>query len=107
MYCGSTGINRAVASLMVPGGQEFHFPHFSSKFDKFDLFFPPNFLIFFLSLALQVGNSSTREGPGYATGYKYCQTNDVNTNSLEDLQDVIVTYTSMILPTFSFLNCRM
>ena len=30
---------RAVASLTVPGGQEFHFPHFSSNFDKFFLFF--------------------------------------------------------------------
>ena len=30
---------RAVASLMVPGGQNFHFPHFSSNFDQFDLFF--------------------------------------------------------------------
>ena len=30
---------RAVASLTVPGGQEFHFPHFSSNFDQFFLFF--------------------------------------------------------------------
>ena len=28
---------RAVASLTVPGGQEFHFPHFSSNFDQFIL----------------------------------------------------------------------
>ena len=33
------GILRAVASLTVPGGQEFHFPHFSSNFDQFILFF--------------------------------------------------------------------
>ena len=32
-------VNRAVASLTVPGGQEFHFPHFTSKLDKFFLFF--------------------------------------------------------------------
>ena len=31
--------NRAVASLTAPGGQEFHFPHFSSNFDQFFLFF--------------------------------------------------------------------
>ena len=58
---------RAVASLTVPGGQNFHFPHFSSHFDKFDLFFPQNFLIFFLTLALRVGDSPTRDGSGYAT----------------------------------------
>ena len=32
-------LSRAVASLTIPGGQEFHFPHFSSNFDKFFLFF--------------------------------------------------------------------
>ena len=31
--------SRAVASLTVLGGQEFHFPHFSSNFDQFSLFF--------------------------------------------------------------------
>ena len=30
---------RAVASLTIPGGQDFHFPHFSSNFDQFLLFF--------------------------------------------------------------------
>ena len=55
---------RAVASLTVPGGQEFHFPHF---FFKFRSIFPQTLLIFFLILALWVGKSPTREGPGYAT----------------------------------------
>ena len=32
-------LRRAVASLTVPGGQEFHFPHFSPNFDHFFLFF--------------------------------------------------------------------
>ena len=32
-------VGRAVASLTAPGGQEFHFPHFSSNFDQFFLFF--------------------------------------------------------------------
>ena len=32
-------IFRAVASLRVPGGQEFHFPYFSSYFDQFFLLF--------------------------------------------------------------------
>ena len=36
---GDRGGDRAVASLTVPGGQEFHFPHFSSNFDQFYLFF--------------------------------------------------------------------
>ena len=59
---------RAVASLTVPGGQEFHFPHF---FLKFRSIFPQTLLIFFLNLALRVGESPTREGPGYATGWYY------------------------------------
>ena len=61
------GKGRAVASLTVPGGQEFHFPHFFPKFWSFFLIFPQIFLIFFLILALRVGDSPTREGPGYAT----------------------------------------
>ena len=60
---------RAVASLTVPGGQEFHFPHFFPKFWSFFLIFPQTFLIFFLILALRVGDSPTREGPGYATDF--------------------------------------
>ena len=57
---------RAVASLTVPGGQELlHFPHF---FLKFRSIFPQTLLIFFLILALRVGESPTQEGPGYATG---------------------------------------
>ena len=59
--------SRAVASLTVPGGQEFHFPQFSSNFDQFFLIFPQTLLIFFLILALRVGESPTWEGPGYAT----------------------------------------
>ena len=59
---------RAIASLTVPGGQEFHFPHFSSNFDQIFVFFPQTLLIFFLILALRVGESPIREGPGYATG---------------------------------------
>ena len=66
LCCASYNI-RAVASITVPGGQEFHFPHFFLKFWLIFLTFPQNFLIFFLILALRVGNSPTREGPGYAT----------------------------------------
>ena len=55
---------RAVASLTVLGGQESHFPHF---FLKFWSIFPQTLLIFFLILALRVGESPTREGPSYAT----------------------------------------
>ena len=57
----------AVASLTVPGGQEFHFPHFFLKFLSIFLILPQTVLIFLLILALQVGASPTREGPGYAT----------------------------------------
>ena len=35
----SRGVGRAIASLTVPGGQDFHFTHFSSNFNQFDLFF--------------------------------------------------------------------
>ena len=59
---------RAVASLTVPCGQEFHFPHFFLKFRSIFLIFPQTLLIFFLILALRVGESPTWEGPGYATG---------------------------------------
>ena len=58
---------RAVASLTVPDGQNFHFPHFFLKFWSIYLIFPQTLLIFFLILVLQVGGSPTREGPGYAT----------------------------------------
>ena len=58
---------RAVASLTVPDGQEFHFPHFFLKFRSIFLTFPQTFLVFFLILALRVGESPTWEGPGYAT----------------------------------------
>ena len=61
---------RAVASLTVPGGQEFHFPHFFLKFRSFVLIFPQTLLIFFLNLAPRVGDSSTRKGSGYATGWR-------------------------------------
>ena len=57
---------RAVANLTVPGGQEFHF-HCFLKFRSIFLIFPQILLIFFLILALRVGESHTREGPGYAT----------------------------------------
>ena len=59
---------RAVASLTVPSGREFHFPHFFLKVWLIFLIFPQTLLIFFLTLALRVGDSPTREGPGYATG---------------------------------------
>ena len=57
---------RAVASLTVPGGLEFHFPHFFSNFDQVFLYFLK--LYFFpLILALRVGDLPTQEDPGYAT----------------------------------------
>ena len=54
---------RAVASLTVPVGQEFHFPHFFLKFGSIFVTFPQTFLIFFLILALRVGDLPIQEGP--------------------------------------------
>ena len=49
-------------------GKSSTFLIFSSNLDQFFLIFPQTLLIFFLILALRVGESPTREGPGYATG---------------------------------------
>ena len=65
-------LTRAVASLTVPGGQEFHFPHFFLKSRLSFLIFPQTFTHFFLILALRVGESPTREGPGYTTVSHTC-----------------------------------
>ena len=54
-YC----TTRAVASLIVPGGQEFHFPYFFLKFRSNFLIFPQTLLVFFLILALRVGELPT------------------------------------------------
>ena len=70
--------SRAVASLTVPGGQDYTFLIFSSKFRSVFLIFPQTFLIFFLIFPLRVGDSPTQKGPrlpGYATGYKYFANN--------------------------------
>ena len=64
-----SSIYRAVASLTVPVGQGFHFPHFFLKFWSIFLIFPQTLLIFFLILALRLGELPTREGPGYATAH--------------------------------------
>ena len=49
------------SQIKSPGGQEFHFPHFFLKFWSIILIFP-------IFMAIRVGDSPTREGPGYATG---------------------------------------
>ena len=67
IFISSSGDIRAVASLTIPGGQEFHFPHFFISFQSIFLIFPQTLLTFFLILALRVGESPTREGRGYAT----------------------------------------
>ena len=57
--------------MVVPGGQEFHFSHFFLKFRSLFLIFLKLYLLFFfLILALRVGESPTREGPGYAIANK-------------------------------------
>ena len=61
------GGGRAVDSLTVPGGREFHFPHSFLKFRSIFLIFPQIFLIFVLILALRVGHSPTRKGSALDT----------------------------------------
>ena len=60
---------RAVANLTVRGGQEFHFSHSVLKFRSIFKIFPQTFLIFFLILALRMGDSPTGKGPGYTTAF--------------------------------------
>ena len=50
-----------------PGGQEFHFPHFSSNFRQFFLL-SSNILHFFPQFGSMGGWSSIKEGPGYNAG---------------------------------------
>ena len=60
-------VDRAVASLTVPGGQEFHFPQFFLKFWSFFSYLSSNFTYFLPHFGPPGGESPTREGPGYAT----------------------------------------
>ena len=50
-----------------PGWVKVPLSLFFLKFRSIFPTFPQIFLIFFLTLALRVGESPTREGPGYAT----------------------------------------
>ena len=50
-----------------PGWARVPLSSFFLKFWSILLILPQTFLIFFLILALRVGDSPTREGPGYAT----------------------------------------
>ena len=50
-----------------PGWARVPLSSFFLKFQSIFLIFPQTLLIFFLILALRVGKSPTREGPGYAT----------------------------------------
>ena len=62
-------MDRAVASLPLPGGQDKNISSIFPFFPAFSLIFPQFFLIFFLNAVVPVGESPTREGPGYATDY--------------------------------------
>ena len=63
------------ARLSTSGGQE---RNISSCIVLYIIFFhfPSLFLTFFLNLVFRAGGSSTREGPGYATGLYMKQLND-------------------------------
>ena len=64
--------HRTVASLAVPGGQEFQFPHSFLIFRSIFLIFPQIFLTLVLILALRVGDSPTRKGvPKYVTVHSH------------------------------------
>ena len=58
---------RAVASLSLPSGQDKNISSIFPHFPIVSLIFPQIFFIFFLILVFRVGDSPTREGPGYAT----------------------------------------
>ena len=60
--------NQGCSQPHNPGWVSFTFLIFPSNFWSFFLIFLQTLLIFFLILVLRVGESSTREGPGYATG---------------------------------------
>ena len=66
-------IPRAIASLTVQGGQEFHFPHFSSNCDKFFFFTRKAKMRKKMSKVWGKNkkNPPTREGPGCATANSY------------------------------------
>ena len=58
--------HRAIASLTVPGGQEFHFPHFVLKFRSIFLILPQTYLLFFL-IGPPSGRVAHQGSPWYAT----------------------------------------
>ena len=60
-------MNRAVASLSLPGGQDRMISSIFPHFPVASLIFLQFFFIFFFILVFRVGGSPTREGPGYAT----------------------------------------
>ena len=64
-------VSRAVASFKVPGWQEFNFPHFSSNFDQFFLFFLK--LFSFSSSFWSSGWGSRPPGKALATPLKVRQ----------------------------------
>ena len=68
-----TGCNQGRSQPHSPGWAKVPLSSFFLKFWSIFLIFPQTLLIFFLILVLRVGESPTREGPGYATGcnFKY------------------------------------
>ena len=58
---------RAVDSLKVLGGQDFHFPDSVLNFQSIFIIFPQTYFIFFLIWVLWVGKSTTWKGSGYIT----------------------------------------
>ena len=61
-------MNRVVASLSFPDGQDKDISSIFPHFPVCSLIFPQSFSLFFLILVFRVGGSPTQEDPGYATG---------------------------------------
>ena len=81
----------------------------SSNFDQFFHIFPQTLLIFFLILALRVGELPTREGPGYATALasNICFSNrNMFQNGVDTLSKIVDAFWPGEVLTYLAEMCR-
>ena len=81
-----------------PGWVRVPFSSFFLKFQSTFLIFPKTLFIFFLILALRVGESPTREGPGYATVRFFKSTYDFSCQIYLDSCSDFFVFAKHILP---------